>query len=68
MNDPIFERIQPEPFRIKTVTPIKMLSREERQAHIRDVHYNVFKLHSDKVFIDLLTDSGTSAMSDAQWG
>jgi tryptophanase len=68
MSDPIFDRIQPEPFKIKTVTPIKILSREERQEHIRSVHYNVFKLHSDKIFIDLLTDSGTSAMSDAQWG
>ncbi len=67
MSDPVFDKIQPEPFRIKTVTPIRILSREEREEHIQSVHYNVFKLHSDKVFIDLLTDSGTSAMSDAQW-
>lgn len=65
--DPIFERIQPEPFKIKTVSPIKMLSREEREQIIKAAHYNVFKIHSEDIFIDLITDSGTSAMSDAQW-
>ena len=67
MSDAIFDRIQPEPFRIKSVSPIKVLTREERKAIIRSAHYNVFKIHSDTVFVDLLTDSGTSAMSDAQW-
>jgi tryptophanase len=65
--DKLFNKIQPEPFRIKTVTPIKMLSREEREQIIMDVHYNVFKIRSEDVFIDLLTDSGTTAMSDNQW-
>ena len=65
--DPLFQRIQPEPFKIKSVSPIKMLSREQREQIIKEVHYNVFKIHSEDIFIDLITDSGTSAMSDAQW-
>jgi tryptophanase len=65
--DPIFERIQPEPFKIKTVSPIKMIGRTEREQIIKAAHYNVFKIHSEDIFIDLITDSGTSAMSDAQW-
>lgn len=65
--DPIFERIQPEPFKIKMVSPLKVLSREERERKIREAHYNVFKVKSEDIFIDLLTDSGTTAMSDAQW-
>lgn len=65
--DQLFNKIQPEPFRIKTVTPIKMLTREERKKIIKEVHYNVFKIKSEDIFIDLLTDSGTTAMSDNQW-
>ena len=56
-----------EPFRIKSVEPIHMTSREERESFIQDAHYNLFSLKSKQVLIDLLTDSGTSAMSANQW-
>ena len=56
-----------EPFRIKVVEAIQQTSREERKQIIRSAKYNVFKVHSKDITVDLLTDSGTSAMSDEQW-
>jgi len=56
-----------EPFRIKTVEPIRLPPREEREALLRESGYNLFKIPAEKVFVDLLTDSGTGAMSQEQW-
>jgi tryptophanase len=57
-----------EPFRIKSVEPVRLPGAEERRAAIIEARLNPFKLKAKDIFIDLLTDSGTTAMSSAQWG
>jgi tyrosine phenol-lyase len=57
----------PEPFRIKTIEPISIVPKEAREGILKKARYNIFKIKAEDIYIDLLTDSGTGAMSDKQW-
>ena len=56
-----------ETYKIKMVETIRRSTRQEREQWIKEARYNLFNLHSEQAFIDLITDSGTGAMSDVQW-
>src|SRR5512141_2659195 len=66
MDEPTFRTIF-EPFRIHSVEPLRMSTRAERREHLRAAAYNLFQVRAEHVLVDLLTDSGTGAMSRDQW-
>jgi tryptophanase len=68
LNSALMELPFAESYKMKVVESIRRSTRKEREEWIRQAHYNLFQLKSEQVFIDLLTDSGTGAMSDKQWG
>ncbi|MFX0173826.1 MAG: tyrosine phenol-lyase, partial [Candidatus Hodarchaeota archaeon] len=61
------QELSPPPYKIKVIEPIKKTTREERKKWLVEAGYNFFNIAAENIYIDLLTDSGTSAMSDHQW-